>query len=196
MLDQARRGGKLEIRGDGGGDDRVEIVGDQPGMIERTLRCHRTERRARICVVDDVAAANAGASEDPLLADAEPLGELIVFELAIRDVHTDPGDGGAFHRPRTQNSASPERTGCPLTASIPIIQPRWGEVTGLRSSFTWTSPTACPVPTHPPLDRPGGPRTRTFPFVQPEGVKGRAPPPSSPGPRRPPGRCRPTHPRS
>ena len=85
-LDRDRAGRKRVVRGGGGEHDEIDRLRLDPGGGKRGLRRLEPHVGGDLAGRRDVALADAGALDDPLVAGVDLAGELLVGEDALRQV--------------------------------------------------------------------------------------------------------------
>jgi hypothetical protein len=92
VLHEARRAWKQRVGRRRSDDDEVDVGGRQACAFDRGQRCFDGQVRRRDARIDDVAFADAGALQDPLVARLDQLLEIGVGEHPRRDVGGEAGN--------------------------------------------------------------------------------------------------------
>ena len=118
VLQQAGRGREDQVRRGGAEHDQVEVSGADAGRFHRAHRGVVGEVRGGLALGGDVALADAGAGDDPLVAGVHELGQVGVGQHLLRQVAAGTGDAGmdaTFGLAHARTPGEPPRRGRPVT---------------------------------------------------------------------------------
>ena len=98
-----RRRGEGLVGGGGGEDDQPDLAGVDPGMVERAAAGFGGEAGGGLVIVGDVAAADPGPLDDPVVGGVDRFGQFGIGDAAPGKRRPDSGDDG----PPSHSAASP-----------------------------------------------------------------------------------------
>ena len=104
VLHQAGGRGEKHVRRDRRDDDRVQIGGLQAALGERPPGGLGRQIAGGDALVHDVALANAGALDDPVIGGFDHFFEIVVGQKAGRNVGAESGDLGAHQLAHSMSS--------------------------------------------------------------------------------------------